>query len=179
MITRIKGAGELSRKLLTILVLSAITTSGYAVDNSIYIDQSGDNAIVTITQDGAGNRVKGIVSGSPGQSTDAAKIYGDSVQVAISQVGAGNSLALGINSTTASAKSPTSVTYNVSGGGNMGIIDLNNAGTSGGNASSLVDITQTGGGNTTRLAMLGSGNSLTAVQAGGNSSLLSIVKSLG
>jgi hypothetical protein len=78
-------------KLLTML-LSAIITSAYAVDNSIYIDQLGDNATVTITQDGAGNRVKGIVSGNAGNTSDPAKIYGDGINVTVNQTGAGNSL---------------------------------------------------------------------------------------
>ena len=68
---RIKGGGGLSRKLLTILVLSAMTTSGMAADNSIYIDQSGDNSTITMTQDGSGNKVKGILlNGTAGGTTD-------------------------------------------------------------------------------------------------------------
>ena len=62
-------------KLLTML-LAVVTTATYAVDNSIYIDQLGDNATVNISQDGAGNRVKGIISGNPGQTTDPAKKIG-------------------------------------------------------------------------------------------------------
>jgi hypothetical protein len=175
-----KNNKKITAKIIGAWFFMMLASSSWAVDNSIYIDQSGDNANVTISQDGAGNRVKGITSaGQPGQSTDAAKIYGDGVQVAISQVGAGNQLSLGINSVIASAMAPTSVTYNVTGGNNIGFIDLNNAGVSGGNASSLVNITQTDGGNHSRISMLGSGNSLTAVQNGGNSSLMSIVNANG
>ena len=56
-----KGGGGLSRKLLTVMLLS-ISTISLATDNSIYIDQAGDNSTITMTQDGAGNRVKGILS---------------------------------------------------------------------------------------------------------------------
>ena len=59
MVRGLKGGGGLSRKLLTILVVAAMPTLGYAVDNSIYIDQSGDNAVINITQDGPSNTVKG------------------------------------------------------------------------------------------------------------------------
>ena len=53
------GVSGLSCKLLAIL-LFVFSIGSFAADNSIYIDQSGDNASVTITQDGAGNVVRGI-----------------------------------------------------------------------------------------------------------------------
>jgi len=112
---RLKGGGELSRKLLTILMLAAMPTLGYAVDNSIYIDQAGDNAVINITQDGAGNTVKGIVQGAPGQrGIDAATLVGNNANINVTQVGAGNTLALGVNATVDSGKS-ANINYNVSG----------------------------------------------------------------
>jgi hypothetical protein len=175
---RMTGGGGLSRKILTVLLVCSSVTS-WAVDNSIYIDQSGDNAVITMTQDGAGNRVKGISSsGNPGQDVDPAKIYGDSVMVAISQVGSGNSLALGINSNVVSGRSAT-VNYSVTGGNNQGLIDLNNVGTTGGNSNSLVDISQTDGDNVTRISMLGTGNTINATQAGGGATYSSIVNAVG
>jgi hypothetical protein len=59
-----KGVGKLSRKLLTILVLSAMTTSGLAMaqatgPNNVYIEQIGNQNTITIEQVGAANQVGG------------------------------------------------------------------------------------------------------------------------
>lgn len=165
-----KGAGGLSRKLSAILVLAAMPTLGFAVDNSIYIDQTGSNATISVTQEGAGNVVKGIRTNAPGISTDAAYINGDGVGVNISQVGSGNTLSLGVNTSTATGTGvqPTNITYSVTGGNNTGYIDLNSAGTSGANKSTQLSITQTGGGNQATAKILGSKNSATVNQADGN-----------
>ena len=81
-----------------------------AADNSIYIDQSGSNASVSVTQDGAGNVVRGI-QGVGSSNTTPAKIYGDGTLVAVSQIGSGNTLSLGVVSTIATgAGSGTSIT---------------------------------------------------------------------
>lgn len=144
-----------------------------AVDNSIYIDQAGDNATINISQDGAGNRVRGIQGTGTGNTTPAV-INGDGMQIDITQVGAGNVLNMGIQSTTAAAASPTSVNYSVTGGNNTGTINLNANG-QGTNASTTLDITQTGGNNTTNINVLGSKNTLTAVQSGGSATLNSTV----
>ena len=145
-----------------------------AVDNSIYIDQTGENATINISQDGAGNRVRGIQTGAGAGNTTPAVINGDGMQIDITQVGAGNVLNLGIQSTTADGSAPTSVSYNVLGGGNTGTINLN-ADNQGTNASSIVDITQTNGNNIANINMLGSKNSLTANQSGGSAQLISTV----
>jgi len=61
--TSIKGVGKLSRKLLTILVLSGMTTSGFALaqtgPNNVYIEQIGNQNTITIEQVGAANQVGG------------------------------------------------------------------------------------------------------------------------
>ena len=145
----------------------------YAVDNSIYIDQAGDNATINISQDGAGNRVRGIQGTGTGNTTPAV-INGDGMQIDITQVGAGNVLNMGIQSTTANGSDPTSVNYNVSGGNNTGTINLNADG-QGTNASTTLDITQTGGNNVANINVLGSKNTLTAVQSGGSATLNSTV----
>jgi hypothetical protein len=173
MTNSIKGAGKLPRKLLTILVLSAMATLGQAADNSIYIDQSGDNSTITMTQDGSGNRVKGILlNGTAGGTTDAAKLTGDAQTINIEQSGATNVLALGINSTqggavTGYANIGVNLNYQVSGGGNTGYININNngLGTASGN---VVSINQSGGGATTTLNMTGTSNSLGVTQGGGS-----------
>jgi hypothetical protein len=165
MIKRMTGGGELSRKLLTVLLMCGSATS-WAVDNSIYIDQSGDNAVVTITQDGAGNRVNGIVSNNAGQSTDAAKIYGDGNIVTVNQVGAGNKLSLGIDRGTGTATAANNINYSVTGNNATAYIDLNNNGSAGA-AGNAVTITQTGDGTSSRLAMVGDSNVLNLVTSGG------------
>lgn len=92
---RIKGGGGLSRKLLAILVVSGMVSSG-AWANDVYVEQIGDNAIVSITQTGAGNMVNGNVGGT-GNVDDAALIRGDLNDVTISQIGSGNILSLILN----------------------------------------------------------------------------------
>ena len=164
-------------KILGAIALCSIITTAAAVDNSIYIEQTGDNATITMLQDGAGNRIRGIQGVGTGNTTPA-KIIGDNIQVDVSQVGSGNILNLGINTSTANGASPTSVTYNVSGGGNTGTINLNNANT-GTNASTQLGITQTGGSNITNVSILGSQNSLTANQTGGTAALVSTVNEIG
>jgi hypothetical protein len=172
----LKGAGGLSRKLFTILILAAMPGLGFAVDNSIYIDQSGDNATVTMTQDGANNQVKGVgtanynattksVQGTNGLKTDAAKIYGDSNNVTITQIGAGNTLSLGIDSTVVSGVG-VNLTYNATGGTNTGLININADG-QGTAANTQVNISQANGGNTAMINLTGTGNTLNATQTGG------------
>ena len=92
---RITGGGELSRKLLAILMTSAMVSSG-AFANDVYVEQIGDNATVSITQTGAGNMVNGNVGGL-GAADDPALILGDLNNVTISQIGAGNIASLIIN----------------------------------------------------------------------------------
>ena len=92
---RIKGGGGLSRKILAILVVSGMVSSG-AWANDVYVEQIGDNAIVSITQTGAGNMVNGNIGGL-GNADDAALIRGDLNDVTISQIGSGNILSLILN----------------------------------------------------------------------------------
>jgi hypothetical protein len=63
---RKKGAGKLSRKLLTILALAVIPVSGIAVaqsatgPNKVYIEQVGNTNTITIEQVGGTNNVGGV-----------------------------------------------------------------------------------------------------------------------
>ena len=164
---RMKGAGGLSRKVLTILVLSAMSTLGYATDNSIYIDQAGDNSTITMTQDGAGNRVKGILTnGTAGGNTDTAKLVGNNQTVTINQAGPNNVLTLGANSTVGTNGKGIDINYQVDVGGNVGFINSNNNG-QGVSASNLIDIIQLGGNAIATISMLGNTNSLTVRSSGG------------
>jgi len=98
MIKRSKGGGELSRKLLAILMTSGMLSSG-ALANDVYVEQVGDGSIVSITQTGAGNMVNGNVGGT-GNADDAAVIRGDLNNVTISQIGVGNILSMILNNET-------------------------------------------------------------------------------
>jgi hypothetical protein len=183
--TSIKGAGKLSRKLLTILMMAGMLSSGslLAADNSIYIDQAGDFTNVTINQDGAGNQVKGLSSSvSINSPTDPALIRGNNVNVNINQTGSNNKMGLGIDATMGTSKS-VDLTYstvnsgNISGSNNLATFQL---GTSNSRASdTIVSVTQLNGSNTANVSMVGSDNQLTALQSGGGATLISTVDATG
>jgi hypothetical protein len=178
----LKGVGKLSRKLLTILMLSGMATLGYAADNSIYIDQSGDFANVTINQDGAGNQVRGLSAVQSNDPTAPAIIRGNDVLVNINQTGSSNKMNLGIDAQSGTSGS-VNFTYstvnqgNVSGSNNNATFQL---GTSSSKASdTVVSVTQLNGGNTANVSMVGSDNQLTATQSGGSATLISTVDAAG
>lgn len=151
--------------------MALITSSFvYAADNSIYIDQSGDTATITMLQDGAGNRIRAVQGLGTGDTTPS-KLKGDSISVDIQQLGSGNILNIGIDTTTANGVSPTSVFYKVTGNNAVGTIDINNGGTAIA-ASQTLSIDQTGDGSIANINMRGSTNSLTAITAGGNNNQL-------
>lgn len=177
-----KGAGGLSRKLLTILVLSAMTTLGMAADNSIYIDQSGDFTNVTINQDGAGNQVRGLSAVQSNDPTAPAIIRGDGVNVNVNQTGSNNKMNLGIDATMGTSAS-VNFTYstvnsgNISGSNNIATFQL---GSSSARASdTVVSVTQLNGGNLANVSIFGSDNQLTATQSGGSATLISTVNASG
>jgi hypothetical protein len=178
----IKGAGKLSRKLLTILVLSGMATLGMAADNSIYIDQSGDFANVTINQDGAGNQVRGLSAVTSNDPTAPAIIRGNNVLVNINQTGSANKMNLGIDAQNGTSGS-VNFTYSTVNLGNL-TGSNNNAtfqiGTSSSKASdTVVSVTQLNGGNTANVSIVGSDNQLTATQSGGGATLVSTVDAAG
>ena len=179
---RMKGAGGLSRKVLTILVLSAMTTLGQAADNSIYIDQSGDFNNITMNQDGAGNQVRGLSAVQSNDPTAPAIIRGDSINVNINQTGSNNKMNLGIDATMGTSKSvdfnySTINSGNLSGSNNTATFQL---GTSSSRASdTIVNVTQLNGSNTANVSIVGSDNQLTATQSGGNATLISTVNASG
>lgn len=158
------------RNLFAMILLS-IATSSFAADNSIYIDQSGDNATVTITQDGAGNVVRGI-QGVGTDNTTASKIYGNNNQVTISQIGSGNKLDFGIRTTVANGATGGNVyTYSITGSNATAIINSNSDG-QGTSGSNSVDVTQVGNAANLNVNILGSKNSITALTSGGNNNSL-------
>jgi hypothetical protein len=165
--TRKKGGGELSSKLLTVMLLS-ISAISWAADNSIYIDQAGDNSTITMTQDGSGNKVNGILAnGQPSTNPqDPAKLVGSIQTVTIDQAGPNNKLSLGLNTTVGTNGKGIDVNYKVDVGGNTAYINSNNNGI-GVSSSNLIDIIQLGGNAVTNVSMLGNTNSLTVRSSGG------------
>jgi len=163
---RMTGASGLSRKLLTVMLLSISATS-WAADNSVYIEQAGDDGTITMTQDGSGNRVKGILSnGTAGGNTDPAKLVGNVQTVTIDQKGPNNVLTLGANTTVGTNGKGIDINYKVDTGGNVAFINSNNNGL-GVSAGNLIDIIQLGGNAVATVSMLGNTNNLTVRSSGG------------
>jgi hypothetical protein len=128
---RITGGGKLSRKVLTSLMMAGMLSSG-AWANDVYVEQIGDNAIVSITQTGAGNMVNGNIGGL-GNADDAALIRGDLNDVTISQIGSGNILSLILNNE--SSGTGSTVVVSADGSNNTQNISCGTALTSSCNAS--------------------------------------------
>jgi hypothetical protein len=160
----LKGGGELSRKVLTILMLAVMPSLGYAVDNSIYIDQTGSNAVINITQDGAGNTVKALTS----NRTDAAIINADSANISITQVGSGNTVSLGVSASVSSGIS-TDITYSTGTSGttnSTAIINVNAGGSQADASKTSINVLQTGNSSKFEADVTGTGNSLSVTTAG-------------
>lgn len=139
--------------------------SALAADNKIYIDQIGDNSTITMTQDGAGNTVKG-----PGvASDDNARIYGNGTTVLVEQIGSGNLLKLALNA--GNLGSNNSLTYTMQGSNSTANISCD---ASGGKScdNNTISIVQgasgnTADGSTANVTINGSQNTLNATQSGG------------
>ena len=140
----LNGGGELSRKILAILMASAMLSSG-AFANDVYVEQIGDNAIVSITQTGAGNLVNGNVDGT-GNTTDAALITGDLNDVTINQIGASNTISMIINN--AANGTGATVVVSADGSNNNQIVGCGTALSSSCNAS-IISSQITGNSNNT------------------------------
>lgn len=158
-----------SLKLFIMILLFSI--SAFAADNSIYIDQSGDNSTIDVTQTGAGNVIRGIQGVGTGNTTPA-KIYGNNSNIDIQQIGSTNTLNLGLNVSTAAGRAyGIDLTYYVTGNNGTATINSNNAG-SGTSGSNFIDVRQTGNSAGINLNILGSKNDFTAVTSGGASNTI-------
>lgn len=143
-----------------------LSFSAHGADNSIYVDQSGDNSTIDITQTGAGNIIRGIQGVGTGNTTPS-KIYGDNNAIDIRQIGSTNTLNLGVNASTATGRAyGIDLTYYVTGNSGSATINSNNAGT-GTSGSNFIDVRQTGNSAGINLNILGSKNDFTAVTSGG------------
>ena len=140
------------------------TSTLFAADNSIYIDQAGDSSNINITQDGGGNQIYDVTSGST--STDYATLSGDSQTIDIDQIGGSNVLKLGIQSTVLSGVG-VNLTYFITGSNSVATLDFNNDG-QGTLANLVFDVTQTGSYNDLFADILGSNNSVVATATGGS-----------
>ena len=140
------------------------TSTLFAADNSIYIDQAGDSSNINITQDGGGNQVYDVTLGST--STDYATLSGDSQTIDIDQIGGSNVLKLGIQSTVLSGVG-VNLTYFITGSNSVATLDFNNDG-QGTLANLVFDVTQTGSYNDLFADILGSNNSVVATATGGS-----------
>jgi hypothetical protein len=165
------------KKRLIMLAMSLFVTVGaIASDNSIYIDQSGDNTSITVIQDGAGNTVRGI-QGVGTSNTTPARITGNDNVVSVQQIGAGNRLDFGIRTSIAAGAQANSNTFNYKVTGNNATAIINsNADGLGTSASNKIDIDQTGNNANANVNILGTNNSYTAVTDGGsNNSVVTTV----
>ena len=170
-----KGRSKMKTRLTKIafgMLAVVMSLNVFAADNSIYIDQSGSNSTISITQDGYGNVVKGINSGN----TTPATIYGINNAVTVNQVGISNTLSLGIQTTTSGSTTlpdgstiavPT-VNYSVTGNNATAVIDSNNDGASS-SASNYIDVVQTGNSANANINVKGANNAVKAVTDGGDS----------
>ena len=158
----LKGGGKLSRKILAILMASGMLSSG-AWANDVYVEQIGDNAIVSITQTGAGNLVNGNVGGT-GNTDDMALIRGDLNDVTISQIGAGNILSIVLNNE--SSGTGSTVVVSADGSNNTQTIGCGTALSSSCNAS-IIRSEITGNNNNT-VQMLSGGAIQSKIAVNGN-----------
>jgi hypothetical protein len=153
------------------LIIAAVSmlfaSTVFAADNSIYIDQTGDNSIITMLQDGSTNRIRGIQGSGTGNTTPS-KIKGNNVTLTVEQIGSGNILNLGVVTATASGGVDTSVVYRVDGNNAIGTINMNNSEQGTAN-SNTININQTGDTAVANINMLGSNNILNMVTTGGAS----------
>jgi hypothetical protein len=145
---RIKGGGELSRKLLAILVTTGMLSSG-AIANDVYIEQAGDTSTFNITQSGTGgNRV-----GSAGTPST---FSGNNQTIDIVQAGQGNEADLTVSG------GSTTINYSATGDMNQLKVEID------GGTGNTFNIAKDGDNN--RVTVCGTNNVGTAGQTGSTAS---------
>jgi hypothetical protein len=112
-------------KTMTKWLFGLMLMAGSALANDIYIQQSGDNLDLDITQDGQSNEA--------GDSTTAMSLTGDSMTFSISQVGDQNLIEATINGAT--------YTGNINLTGGMNTVDLDCAAGNCDTVSMSIDVT--------------------------------------
>jgi hypothetical protein len=145
----------------------------FAADNSVYIDQAGDNSVITMTQDGSANRIRGVQGVGTGNTTPV-KIRGDNITLTVDQIGSGNILNLGVVTNTISGGVDTSIIYRVDGNNAVATIDMNNNG-QGTALSNTIFIDQSGNSTVANINMLGSNNVFNAVTDGNSNEIVATI----
>jgi hypothetical protein len=162
---------KLNQVITAIVMLFALQV--FAADNSVYIDQAGDNSVITMTQDGAANRIRGIQGTGTGNTTPS-KIRGDNITLTVDQIGSGNILNLGVVTNTISGGVDTSIIYRVDGNNAVATINMNNDSQSTA-LSNTISINQTGNDTIADLNMLGSNNVFNAITDGNSNEIVAII----
>jgi hypothetical protein len=157
-------------KKIIAIILIGFSTYSWGADNSIYIDQSGDNAVIAMTQEGASNAVRGVGAAS---NNVASKLYGDGLAVTVQQIGSGNTLNLGAQTGTSGGVS-SSISYIATGNNNLATISMNSAGTKT-SLANLIDIAQSGDNTVTTVSMLGNSNYLKSIQSGNSNKIIGTI----
>jgi hypothetical protein len=150
------GAGGLPSKLLTVIMAIGLANSAWA--NEVYVEQVGSSSTVTITQEGADNRI--------GTSQNPAYIGSGSNTVIIDQIGSTNTLDMVVNGT------GTNVTVSTTGSNNIQEINCgttNSAGCSGstitqtivGDTNNIKQNLGTGANHTSNITVTGDTNAVT------------------
>lgn len=160
-------------QVMTAIVMMLFASQVFASDNSVYIDQAGDNSVITMTQDGSANRIRGIQGTGTGNTTPS-KIRGDNVTLTVDQIGSGNILNLGVVTNTVSGGVDTSIIYKVDGNNAVATIDMNNN-SQGTALSNTISIDQTGDNTIANLNMLGSNNVFNAITDGNSNEIVATI----
>jgi hypothetical protein len=92
------------KQLAIMSITAALFFTAPAIANDIYIEQIGDGATVTLTQDGSSNRI--------GSENTPSIIKGDANVVTVDQIGSSNELDILINGTAVTATVTTTGSYN-------------------------------------------------------------------
>lgn len=175
----------MKQKIANIVLGILLSFNVFAADNSIYLDQSGNNSTIAINQDGYGNVVRGIQPIDFVDNTTPAKIYGIGNVVSINQIGINNSLSMGISTTIGGVTSLPNgktvagpvVNYTVTGNNATAVIDSNNSGASAASVSNYVNLNQTGNFAKANVNVLGANNAINLITSGGDSnSVVSTIK---
>ena len=143
-------------------VLSAMFWGSGVLANDIYIEQSGDNTTVSVTQYGAGNKVEGMLPGDPGI------IAGDGNIVSISQIGVSNLLKLSVGTSNIGGPG-TGVTVTATADGSGNTQSIMCGGAMGGCAATTITSNITGNSNSVTQFLDGNTtSSIINVTGGGN-----------
>ena len=93
------------KQLAIMSIAATLFFTSPAIANDIYIEQIGDGATVTLTQDGSSNRI--------GSENTPSIIKGDANVVTVDQIGSSNELDILINGTAVTATVTTTGSYNI------------------------------------------------------------------